>query len=51
MERRKEREFALKVLYASEYSDTNLDEQFNYLKQTEHIFSPIKKLFIFIQVN
>ena len=35
MERRKEREFALKVLYASEYNDIALDEQFNYLKQNE----------------
>ncbi|KAA3611282.1 MAG: transcription antitermination factor NusB [Calditrichaeota bacterium] len=35
MDRRKEREFALKVLYASEYNDIELDEQFNLLKQSE----------------
>ncbi len=33
MDRRKEREFALKVLYAGEYNDLDLNEQFNYLKQ------------------
>lgn len=35
MMRRKEREFALKVLYAREYNDTPIDQQFNYLKQAE----------------
>ncbi len=35
MDRRKEREFALKVLYASEYNDMDLEEQFNYLMQAE----------------
>jgi len=35
MDRRKEREFALKVLYAIEYNDIDLIEQFNYLKQAE----------------
>ncbi len=34
-DRRKEREFALKVLYACEYNDIEINEQFNLLKQTD----------------
>ena len=39
MMRRKEREFALKVLYANDFNDIPVDEQFNYLKQTEPEFA------------
>ncbi|MCB0283440.1 MAG: transcription antitermination factor NusB [Calditrichaeota bacterium] len=35
MMRRKEREFALKVLYAIEYNDITAETQFNYLKQVD----------------
>lgn len=35
MMRRKEREFALKVLYAIEYNDIESKTQFNYLKQVD----------------
>jgi N utilization substance protein B len=39
MDRRKEREFALKVLYANEYNDIDLDQQFDYLKQSEQAYA------------
>jgi len=35
MDRRKEREFALKVLYANEFNDIATDTQIEYLKQTD----------------
>lgn len=35
MIRRKEREFALKVLYANAFNDINLEDQIGYLKQSE----------------
>ena len=35
MIRRKEREFALKILYAVEYNDSSVEEQMGYLKQSE----------------
>lgn len=39
MVRRKEREFALKVLYAVEFNDTPVEEQLDYLKQSEAEFA------------
>ena len=39
MIRRKEREFALKVLYAIEFNDISGDEQTGYLKQSEPDFA------------
>ena len=39
MIRRKEREFALKVLYAVEYNDSSIEEQMGYLKQSEPDFA------------
>jgi N utilization substance protein B len=46
MMRRKEREFTLKVLYALEYNDTLIDQQFSYLKQVdpEHATSFAREL-------
>ena len=39
MMRRKEREFALKVLYAVKYNDISVEQQTAYLKQTEPEFA------------
>ena len=39
MVRRKEREFALKVLYAVEFNNIPIEEQTNYLKQSEAEFA------------
>ena len=39
MIRRKEREFALKVLYAVEYNDISVEKQTSYLKQSEPEFA------------
>ena len=39
MVRRKEREFALKVLYAVEFNNIPIKEQTNYLKQSEAEFA------------
>jgi len=39
MVRRKEREFALKVLYAIEFNDISSEEQTGYLKQSEPEFA------------
>jgi len=39
MVRRKEREFALKVLYAVEFNHIPIEEQTNYLKQSEAEFA------------
>ena len=39
MVRRKEREFALKVLYAVEFNNSPVEEQTNYLKQSEVEFA------------
>lgn len=39
MVRRKEREFALKVLYAVEFNNSPVEEQTNYLKQSEAEFA------------